>query len=202
METRIRTIRDAGARGLLWLVEHPPVYTAGTSAKSDDLLHSDIEVFSASRGGQYTYHGPGQRVAYVLLDLKALFAPEPPDIRAYVKRLEHWMIATLADLGVEAFTRDGRIGVWVDDPKRGEAKIGAIGIRVTRWVAWHGICLNINPDLSHYTGIVPCGIREYGVTSLHALGIMADMAAVDDALSRQFETRVLQASGGENSINN
>ncbi len=187
MEARVSAMQAGGKPGLVWLLEHPPLYTAGTSAKHGDLLEGqEFPVYDAGRGGQFTYHGPGQRVAYVMLDLKALFSPSPPDLRRYIQLLEQWIIATLAQFGVEGFIRDGRVGVWVHDPARGEAKIAAIGVRVKKWVAYHGIALNVHPDLSHYRGIVPCGIREFGVTSLQALGVECGMAAVDAALKQQF----------------
>ena len=166
---------------MVWLLEHPPLYTSGTSAKPSDLIEQRFPVYETGRGGEFTYHGPGQRIGYVMLDLKKR---ERMDVRAYVKSLEQWIIATLAEFGVAAFTREGRIGVWVDKPKGGEAKIAALGIRVRKWVTFHGISINVNPDLSHYAGIVPCGIREYGVTSLKALGIDASMEEVDTALKQ------------------
>jgi lipoyl(octanoyl) transferase len=178
---------EAIAQGLeperVWLLEHPPLYTAGTSARPEDLVEpARFPVFSAGRGGQYTYHGPGQRVAYVMLDLRRRGA----DVRAYVAGLEQWVIATLASLGVEGERREDRVGVWVRRGGR-EDKIAAIGIRVRRWVSFHGISINVAPDLSHFGGIVPCGIREHGVTSLAALGVAAGMAEVDAALARQFK---------------
>jgi lipoyl(octanoyl) transferase len=182
MERRVEEIRQGG-RELVWLVEHPPLYTAGTSAKADDLLDARFPVHQTGRGGQLTYHGPGQRVAYVLLDLKR----RDPDIRAYVRSLEDWVAAALATFGVSAERRDGRVGLWVDVARHGglpgsEAKIAAIGVRVRRWVSYHGVAINLAPDLTHYAGIVPCGIREHGVTSLSALGIPATMAELDAAL--------------------
>lgn len=186
MEARVRAIREEGAQELVWLLEHPPLYTAGTSANAADLLPgARFPVHETGRGGQYTYHGPGQRVAYVLMDLKKQFAPQEPDLREYVKLLERWMIETLSAFGVAAFIREGRVGVWVETPS-GEAKIGAIGVRVQKWVSYHGIALNVQPDLSHFAGIVPCGIREFGVTSLHALGKRVSMAAVDAQLRARF----------------
>lgn len=177
---------DAIAQGLeperVWLLEHPPLYTAGTSARPEDLVEpARFPVFKTGRGGQYTYHGPGQRVAYVMLDLKRRGA----DVRAYVAGLERWVIATLAELGVAGERREDRVGVWVRRGSR-EDKIAAIGIRVRRWVSFHGISINVSPELSHFSGIVPCGIREHGVTSLADLGVPAGMADVDAALARQF----------------
>ncbi|TAD90992.1 MAG: lipoyl(octanoyl) transferase LipB [Alphaproteobacteria bacterium] len=184
MEARAEAIRAGTASELVWLVEHPPLYTAGTSAKPEDLLDAQFPVHRSGRGGQFTYHGPGQRIAYVMLDL----ARRGPDVRGHVQRLEAWMIATLAQFGVTAVTRADRIGVWVVHPTGREDKIGAIGVRVRRWVTLHGMALNVAPDLSHFGGIVPCGIREHGVTSLRALGVGADMAAVDKALAATFPT--------------
>jgi lipoyl(octanoyl) transferase len=165
-------------------VEHPPSYTAGTSARPQDLRDARFPVFEAGRGGQWTYHGPGQRTGYVMLDLQHPHGAIPPrDIRAFVAGLEEWLILTLAHFGVQGERREGRVGIWVEDKATGqEAKIGAIGVRVTRWVSWHGVALNVAPDLGHFGGIVPCGIAEHGVTSLHALGIPASMADVDQAL--------------------
>jgi len=182
MATHVAEMRQSEAKELVWLVEHPPLYTAGTSAKGADLLNPAFPVFETGRGGQYTYHGPGQRVAYTMLDLRS----RGQDIRAFVKQLEQWIILTLAEFGVEGFTRDGRIGVWVHTPTGGEAKIAALGIRVQGWVTSHGIAINVMPDLSHYLGIVPCGIREFGVTSLAALGVRVAMDEVDAALQRSF----------------
>ena len=187
MKSRIAAIREGDAGELLWFVEHPPLYTAGTSAAESDLTDAQrFPTYQAGRGGQWTYHGPGQRVVYALLDLNEPHGALPArDIRAYVAGLEAWMIATLKDFGVKGETRAGRVGIWV---ARGgqEDKIGAIGVRVSRWVSWHGMALNVNPDLSHFTGIIPCGIREHGVTSLAELGIDTTMAAVDEALQRNF----------------
>jgi len=184
MQARVTSIRDATAPEQVWLVEHPPLYTAGTSANPADLQDPGrFPTFEAGRGGQWTYHGPGQRTAYVMLNLDhAHGQARPRDIRSYVAALEEWMIRALARLGVRGERRPGRIGIWVVMPDATEAKIGAIGVRVTRWVSWHGIALNVAPDLSHFAGIVPCGIRAHGVTSLHALGIPATMPEVDAAL--------------------
>jgi lipoyl(octanoyl) transferase len=187
MEARATAIADGAAKELVWLLEHPPLYTAGVSAKPTDLIAPDrFPVFDASRGGQFTYHGPGQRVAYVMLDLRA----RGRDARAFVRALEAWLIAALARLGVAAETRCGRIGVWVlrttpAGPR--EDKIAAIGIKLRHWVSFHGISLNISPDLSHFDGIVPCGISDHGVTSLKDLGLDIPMAHVDVALARSFE---------------
>lgn len=184
MQDRVAAIRDGRAEELVWLVEHPPTYTAGTSASPEGLKDARFPVFDAGRGGQWTYHGPGQRTAYVMLDLTRPHGPVPPrDVRAYVHALEEWMIRALDRFNVKGERREGRVGIWVADRAAGtEAKIGAIGVRVTRWVTWHGIALNVDPDLSHFGGIVPCGIAEHGVTSLHALGIPATMEEADSAL--------------------
>lgn len=186
MEKRVDSIVAGEAGELVWLVEHPPLYTAGTSAKTGDLLAPQLfPVYSSGRGGQYTYHGPGQRVVYLMLNLKPRNAPNPPDLRAYVKALEGWIIATLAEFGVEGFIREGRVGVWVAEGSS-ESKIAALGIRVRKGVAYHGIAINVQPDLSHYAGIVPCGISGYGVTSLAKLGVKASMGDVDAALQKNF----------------
>jgi lipoyl(octanoyl) transferase len=184
MDRRARAVREATAPELVWFLEHPPLYTAGTSAGEAELLAPGrFPVFKAGRGGRFTYHGPGQRVAYAITDLRR---PGPPDVRRYVFNLEAWLIASLAYLGVTGERREGRIGIWVDTGT-GEAKIAALGVRVSRWVTTHGIALNVVPDLSHFGGIVPCGIADYGVTSLAALGAEADMGKVDLALRRAFE---------------
>lgn len=183
MEERVRAIRDEAAPELVWLLEHPPLYTAGTSADAADLLTPDrFPVYQTGRGGQYTYHGPGQRVGYVMLDLKQRGA----DVRCFVHDLEEWIIRTLAQFTVKGERRDGRVGIWVDRGHGREDKIAAIGVRVRRWVTFHGIALNVEPDLSHFQGIVPCGIREHGVTSLWDLGITATMDEVDMALKAAF----------------
>ncbi|HEY5300742.1 MAG TPA: lipoyl(octanoyl) transferase LipB [Acetobacteraceae bacterium] len=185
MEARVAAIRAGAAKERVWLVEHPPLYTAGTSARPEDLAQPDrFPTFAAGRGGQWTYHGPGQRTAYVMLDLTRPHATVPArDVRCFVHGLEEWLIRALARLNVRGERRDGRIGIWVADPASGtEAKIGAIGVRVTRWVSWHGVALNVDPDLSHFTGIVPCGISAHGVTSLRAQGIPVSMVEADAAL--------------------
>lgn len=219
MTARVTAIQAGQAEELVWLVEHPPLYTLGTSAKATDILAGDIPSFETGRGGQVTYHGPGQRVVYLMLDLKkrAALHGEQPDLRAYVQQLEQWIILTLAQFGIEGFTREGRVGVWVDskaecsrriafgEPRAAgvsaigakgaksplhvhsdEAKIAALGVRVQKWVTSHGIAINLNPDLSYYAGIVPCGIREFGVTSMHGLGVTASMTELDAALQNSF----------------
>lgn len=186
MTTRSRQIHEGTASPLVWLVEHPPIFTAGTSARPEDLYNPHgYPTYSAGRGGQWTYHGPGQRLAYVMLNLGQQNGTIPPrDLRAFVKGLEHWIIETLARLGVEAFTRDGRIGVWTVDPLSGqEAKIAALGIRVSRWVSWHGVSINLDPALDDFDGIVPCGIREFGVTSLRRFNPALTMQDLDEALA-------------------
>ncbi len=187
MERRVATI-DAGEDDeLVWLLEHPGVLTAGTSARDADLIDpAGLPVRHVGRGGQWTYHGPGQRVGYVMLDLKRRHGTVPDrDVRAYVRGLEAWLIATLATFGVQGEVRDGRVGIWVVDPATGgENKIAALGVRVSRWVSWHGVALNVAPDLTQFCRIIPCGIAAHGVTSLAALGVDATMDAVDAALRR------------------
>ena len=174
-------IAEGTAAEQIWLLEHPPIYTAGTSARDEDLLEARFPVYRTGRGGQFTYHGPGQRVAYAMLDLKR----RNPDVRAYVHNLEEWLIQALAELGVKGERRQGRVGIWVQRGMR-EDKIAALGVRIKRWVSLHGVALNVDPDLSHFTGIVPCGVTQHGVTSLADLGIVASMADVDVALKRSF----------------
>ena len=187
MQDQAAAIRAGEAEETVWLLEHPPVFTAGTSAQPGDLINPQgFSVFAAGRGGQWTYHGPGQRTAYVLLDLTrphGLVAAR--DVRAFVWGLEEWVIRALDSLNVRGERRAGRVGIWVAGPG-GESKIAAIGVRVTRWVSWHGIALNVSPDLSHFDGIVPCGIREHGVTSLEALGITATLEDADLALRQAW----------------
>ena len=182
MEQRAAAIREGSERECIWLLEHPPLFTAGTSADPSELLDtSDLPVFEAGRGGRYTYHGPGQRVGYLMLDLDK----RGKDIRRFVHCLEGWMIDTLAELGVAAHRAPGRIGIWVGEGSE-EAKIGALGVRVKRWVTLHGFALNVAPDLSHYRGIVPCGISDFGVTSLAEQGKQMPLTRVDAALKRTF----------------
>jgi len=187
MKARIKAITAFDAPEQVWLLEHPPLYTAGTSAKQMDLLAPNkLPVFAAGRGGQFTYHGPGQRVAYVMVDLKQ----RGRDIRGFVRHLEGWIIDTLAAFDIEAFQDDERVGVWVKRPDKGRSrqdKIAAIGVRISKWVSFHGISLNISPDLSHYQGIVPCGISDQGVTSFADLGHKVSLAEVDIVLRREFE---------------
>ena len=192
METRVAAIRAGAARELVWLLEHAPLYTAGTSARPEDLLDPQLlPVHRTGRGGRYTYHGPGQRIAYVMLDL----ARRDRDVRCHVHRLEEWMIRTLARFGVKGERRDGRVGIWVERPGGEEEKIAAIGVRVRRWVTYHGVALNVDPELEHYRGIVPCGIAEHGVTSLRALRVGATIAEIDAALRATFR-EVFEVTGG------
>ena len=189
MEQQVAGISSGDAGEQVWLVEHPPLYTAGTSANDDDLLDAHrFPVFQAGRGGEFTYHGPGQRVGYVMLDLNQ----RGRDVRQFVRDLEEWMIVTLSSFSVNGERRDGRVGIWVDRGRHGglpgkEDKIAAIGVRLRRWVSFHGVSLNVCPDLSHYEGIVPCGISQHGVTSLRDLGIDATVEEVDVALKAAFE---------------
>ena len=188
MEARVAAIRAGTARDLVWLLEHPPVYTAGTSARTADLLEPDrFPVYASGRGGQYTYHGPGQRVAYVMLDLKR----REPDLRRFVHDLEEWVIRTLARFNIRGERREGRIGIWVARSDGREDKIAAIGVRVRHWVSYHGVAVNLDPELEHFTGIVPCGIESgpgshFRVTSLYDLGILISMAELDAALKCAF----------------
>lgn len=182
MEERAAAIRAGEAPEMIWLLEHPPLYTAGTSAAEEELLAPErFPVFRAGRGGRYTYHGPGQRVGYVLLDLDK----RGRDVRCFVAGIEKWIIAALADFGIEGRSEPGRIGIWTGQGAQ-EAKIAAIGVRVRRWVSFHGFSINVSPDLSHFSGIVPCGLGDYAVTSMAQLGVAADMTAVDAALARHF----------------
>ncbi len=198
MDERVAGIREGRAQECVWLLEHPALYTAGTSARADDLLDSRFPVFKSGRGGQYTYHGPGQRVGYVMMDLKA--RQKAPDIKKYVWSLEEWVIRTLAEFDVKGERRAGRVGIWVNmEPYGGnlgaEAKIAAIGVRVRHWVTLHGVSLNVSPNLDHFGGIVPCGIAEHGVTSLLDLGLGlgggAGMGEVDAALRARFDGGLL-----------
>jgi lipoyl(octanoyl) transferase len=190
MQARVAAIRAGTASECVWLVEHPPLYTAGTSAKPAELTDpTRFPTFNAGRGGQWTYHGPGQRTAYVMLDLTRRHGRVPAqDIRCYVNGLEEWLIRTLDRFNVKGERREGRVGIWVADPVTGvESKIGAIGVRISRWVSWHGVALNVEPNLAHFGGIVPCGLPQFGVTSLAALGIPATMHDADVALRAAWE---------------
>lgn len=182
MTERNRAIAEGAAPEMLWLLEHPAVYTAGTSAAQAELLDPRFEVVEAGRGGRYTYHGPGQRIGYVMLDLRE----RGRDVRCFVNALEGWVIATLGDIGLDAWRAPGRIGIWTRDRDGREAKIGAIGVRVRRWITMHGFSVNVAPDLAHFSGIVPCGIEDFGVTSLAQLGIDLAPPALDTALLNRF----------------
>jgi len=185
MEAQVAGIRAGTARERVWALEHPPLYTAGTSADAAELLDpGGLPVYRSGRGGRFTWHGPGQRVAYVMLDLKRRGA----DVRGFVCDLESWVIDTLARFGVTGERRTGRVGIWVVRPDGSEEKIAAIGVRVRHWISYHGIAINVAPDLSHFSGIVPCGINEHGVTSLAALGVEANLDDLDRALRQSFET--------------
>lgn len=184
MESRAKAIADGDAPERVWLLEHPPLYSAGTSAKARDLIDPEkFDVYQSGRGGQYTYHGPGQRIAYAMLDLRQ----RGRDVSALVRGLEQWIIDTLAIFDVTAERRCGRVGVWVIRSDGREEKIAAIGVRLKKWVSFHGISINVSPDLSHFSGIIPCGLQEHGVTSLQALGKSIDMALLDAALKQNFE---------------
>ncbi|MCC6597950.1 MAG: lipoyl(octanoyl) transferase LipB [Alphaproteobacteria bacterium] len=180
MDERVAAIHAGQAAECVWLLEHPPLYTGGTSARDSGLLQARFPVYASGRGGQYTYHGPGQRVAYVMMDLKK--RQSTPDLKKYVWSLEEWIIRTLAVFEIKGERRCGRVGIWVVCPDGTEKKIAAIGVRVRHWITLHGIAINVNPDLSHFEGIVPCGIAEHGVTSMAALGHGVDMAALDEVL--------------------
>jgi len=197
MDAHVQAMHEGRADELVWLLEHPPLYTGGTSAREEDLLHADFPVYKTGRGGEYTYHGPGQRVAYVMLDLKK--RQQAPDIKAYVSDLEEWIIRSLARFDIQGERREGRIGIWVPPTPDGysatgetqgsEKKIAAFGVRVRHWITLHGVAINVDPDLSHFGGIVPCGIKEYGVTSMRELlGREVSMAELDDALQAEWGT--------------
>lgn len=199
MEERVALIAAGQAEECIWLVEHPPLYTAGTSARAEDLTDPDrFPVYPTKRGGQYTYHGPGQRVVYVMLDVGA----RGRDVRCFVRQLEDWVIATLGQFNLKGEIRPGRVGVWVERPEKPptasglprEDKVAAIGIRLRRWVSFHGISINVEPDLAHFSGIVPCGITEHGVTSLVDLGLPVTMTDVDVALRQTFDGIFAKAS--------
>jgi lipoyl(octanoyl) transferase len=196
MEARVKDIRAGLAPELVWLLEHPPLYTAGTSAKEGDLVDPILPVHRTGRGGQWTYHGPGQRVAYVMLDLKA----RGGDLRAYVTGLEEWLIRTLGTFGLKGERRPGRVGIWIDQGGGRESKIAAIGVRVRQGVSYHGVSLNLDPDLGHYRGIVPCGVSQHGVTSLAKLGIKVPMARLDTALRQNFGAIFSAARDGSDGL--
>lgn len=182
MEERIKLIHNNQANELVWFLEHPSIYTAGTSAKESDLLDKKFPIFNTGRGGQYTYHGPGQRVVYLMLDLRK----RGEDLRKYIANLENWIIASLNEIGLFSEKKTGRIGIWTNTKNDKEAKISAIGVRVRKWIAYHGIAINVSPNLEHYNGIIPCGIREFGVTSLHELGYNISYEKLDNILKAKF----------------
>ena len=187
MEKRVHEIRLGRAQEQVWFLEHPSLYTAGTSAKKQDLIKPDeLPVYKTGRGGSYTYHGPGQRIAYVMLDLTKRKHEENIDLHKYIDSLENWLIATLKNFDIIGKKRKNRVGIWVNTPKGNEAKIAAIGIRVRRWVTFHGISINNNPNLEYFNGIIPCGIRNFGVTSLAELGINVSMDEIDQVLTKEF----------------
>ncbi len=183
MEIKVAEIASGDAEEEIWLLEHPSLYTAGTSAKIHDLLQSDLPVYQSGRGGQYTYHGPNQRIIYAMLNLKRRYAPKVPDVRHFVFTMEQWIIDVLASFDITGERRQGRIGIWVAH-QGNEAKIAALGIRISKGVSYHGAAINLNPDLSHYAGIVPCGLRDYGVTSMHQLGVKITMEQLDLAIKQ------------------
>ncbi len=185
MEDAVARIKQGADDDQIWLLEHPPLYTAGTSANAKDLLNSQFPVFETGRGGEYTYHGPGQRVAYVMMDLKQHM--QTPDIKKYIWMLEEWIIKTLGEFNVKGERRAGRVGIWVVMPNGSESKIAAIGVRIRHWITFHGISINVNPNLSHFDGIVPCGISNHGVTSLHDLGKDISMEELDEALQKNYD---------------
>lgn len=185
MEQRVADVRSGAADEAVWLLEHPSLYTAGTSARAEDLLNPRFPVYDTGRGGQYTYHGPGQRVGYVIQNLKK--RQQVPDIKKYVWQLEEWIIRSLSEFDVRGERRAGRVGIWVELGNGAEAKIAALGVRVRHWVTFHGVSINVDPDLTHFNGIVPCGIKEYGVTSLKALGRDVSMQELDGVLENSFE---------------
>ncbi len=185
MDSRVAAIHKGAAQECVWLLEHPPLYTGGTSAKAGDLLDARFPVFKTGRGGEYTYHGPGQRVGYVMLNLRK--RQKQPDIKAYVHDLERWIIMALASFGITGERREGRVGIWVETDE-GDKKIAALGVRIRRWVSLHGISINVSPDLSHFSGIIPCGISDAGVTSMcELLGRDVEMAEFDAALKDKFQ---------------
>ena len=190
MEDTVAAIRAGDEDDQIWLVEHRPLYTAGTSANAKDLLNPQFPVFETGRGGEYTYHGPGQRVAYVMMDLKKQM--QTPDIKKYIWMLEEWIIRTLAEFDIKGERREGRVGIWVVMGDGTESKIAAIGVRIRHWVTYHGISINVNPDLSHFLGIVPCGISDHGVTSIQQINADITMDMVDAALRKNFDYAYLK----------
>lgn len=191
MQQRVKAIQLKHKSDLVWLVEHPHLYTAGSSAQKSELLTNEIPVFQTNRGGKYTYHGPGVRTIYLVIDLKDLFAPKKPDIHQLVTFLQKWIIETLAAFGIKGESREGRIGIWVNTSSV-EKKIASIGIKVTHWIIYHGIALNINPDLSYFKGIIPCGLTDYEMTSMEELGVKVELSEVDEILKQQFSRLICQ----------
>ncbi len=188
MQNRVDEIIAGKSPQMIWLLEHYPVYTAGVSAKEEDLLNkTDIPVFQTNRGGKYTYHCPGMKIIYVMLDLKKFFAPEQPDVARFVEFLENWVIAILAELGIKGEIRKGRVGIWVTDQNGEEKKIAALGIKLKKWVSYHGVAINIDPEMSGFNNIVPCGIKEFGVTSIAEILGKIDQQKFDELLKRNFE---------------
>lgn len=183
MEERIKNIQNNQASELVWFLEHPSIYTAGTSAKENDLLEKNFPVFHTGRGGQYTYHGPGQRIIYLMLNLKK----RGEDLRKYISNLEDWIIASLKEIGIHAEKKAGRVGIWTINKQDKEAKIAAIGVRVSKWISYHGVAINVFPNLDHYSGIIPCGISEFGVTSLKELGCDISYQKLDIILKNKFK---------------
>lgn len=194
MDERVSAIHAGQAGECVWLLEHPPLYTAGTSAKASGLLEARFPVFESGRGGEHTYHGPGQRIAYVMLDLKK--RQSVPDIKKYVWSLEEWIVRSLAAFDIQGERRCGRVGIWVVMPDGSEKKIAAIGVRVRHWITLHGVAINVNPDLSHFGGIVPCGIAEHGVTSMKELKKSFDMNDLDEVLKEEFDNVFSRLRGG------
>lgn len=185
MEQRVNDIKNGNADECIWLLEHPHLYTAGTSADDKDLLDTKLPVFKAGRGGQYTYHGPGQRIAYVMMDLKQ--RQSVPDVKKYIYDLEEWIIRSLSHLDIKGERREGRVGIWVDHGNGEESKIAAIGVRIRHWITFHGISINVNPDLSNFSGIVPCGISDHGVTSIESIKKSSDMKTLDQVLINEYQ---------------
>lgn len=187
MENRVKEIQDNLANEMVWLLEHYPIYTAGTSANQNELINPNLlPVVNTGRGGKYTYHGPGQRIAYVMLNLRARAKNKTPDLKKYINNLEQWLINSLLNFGIVGERRDNRVGIWVVNPTGKEEKIAAIGVRVSKWVTYHGIALNINPEMNYFNSIIPCGIREYGVTSMKELGYDIELSRVDQVLEKEF----------------
>ncbi|AIL65265.1 Octanoyltransferase [Rickettsiales bacterium Ac37b] len=187
MEHRVRDIQADIAPEMVWLLEHCPVYTAGTSANQNELLNTNVlPVINTGRGGKYTYHGPGQRIAYVMINLKKRAKDKIPDLKEYIKNLEQWLINSLLCFGINGERRPSRIGIWVQTQAGKEEKIAAIGVRVSKWITYHGIALNVNPEMSYFNSIIPCGIKEYGVTSMQELGYNGELYIIDQVLKREF----------------